>query len=244
MLRSETSGTVCGILPERNYTATDAIQEALAGRASQAHKLEQAVAQWEEQVRAADQQVEELQEKSKQEELRLVELRRQEEQTKKKRDQAHLDVEEQQRRIHLLEELERNLEGFAHSVKTILRESSKGALPGVHGPISRLIAVPKEYAVAIETALGAAMQNIVVQTEEDAKAAIQFLKQKNSGRATFLPLSTIQESFLVRAGAGKIPWICGDCRSALPVRTPIYGNLPFPFWEGLWWRKIWMPRPL
>ena len=205
-----------------------AIQEALAGKSLQAHKLEQAVAQWEEQVRAADQQVEELQEKSKQEELRLVELRRQEEQTKKKRDQAHLDVEEQQRRIHLLEELERNLEGFAHSVKTILRESSKGALPGVHGPISRLIAVPKEYAVAIETALGAAMQNIVVQTEEDAKAAIQFLKQKNSGRATFLPLSTIQGSFLSEPGLEKSPGfvgIAGQLCQCEPQYTGIFRSL-------------------
>ncbi|MCI9576577.1 MAG: chromosome segregation protein SMC [Clostridiales bacterium] len=186
-----------------------AIQEALEGKNLQAHELEQAVAQWEGRVRVADRQVVKLQETSKQGELGLVELRRQEEQAKKKRDQANLNVQEQQRRIHLLEELERNLEGFAHSVKTILRESSKGALPGIHGPVSRLITVPKEYAVAIETALGAAMQNIVVGTEEDAKAAIRFLKQKNGGRATFLPLSTIQGSFLSEPGLEKCSGFVG-----------------------------------
>ena len=72
-----------------------AIQEALAGKSLQAHKLEQAVAQWEEQVRAADQQVEELQEKSKQEELRLVSCAGRKSRQRKNGIEAHLDVEEQ-----------------------------------------------------------------------------------------------------------------------------------------------------
>ncbi|MDE7390263.1 MAG: chromosome segregation protein SMC, partial [Lachnospiraceae bacterium] len=70
----------------------------------------------------------------------------------------------------------------------------------IHGPVSRVIKVPSEYAVAIETALGAAMQNIVTGTEDDAKRAIAFLKQRDAGRATFLPMSTIKGSELKENG--------------------------------------------
>lgn len=111
-------------------------------------------------------------------------------------DKLNLDVQAQERKVHLLEELERNLDGFAHSVKFIMKEVEKKSLNGVHGPVSRLIKVPHEYAVAVETALGAAMQNIVVDTEETAKKAILLLKKNNVGRATFLPVSTIRGSEL------------------------------------------------
>ena len=60
------------------------------------------------------------------------------------------------------------------------------------GPVSRVISVPQKYGVAIETALGAAMQNIVTETESDAKSAIAYLKSSDGGRATFLPLNTIK----------------------------------------------------
>lgn len=111
-------------------------------------------------------------------------------------DKLNLDVQAQERKVHLLEELERNLDGFAHSVKFIMKEVEKKSLSGVYGPVSRLIKVPHEYAVAVETALSAAMQNIVVDTEETAKKAILLLKKNNVGRATFLPVSTIKGSEL------------------------------------------------
>ena len=103
-----------------------------------------------------------------------------------------LDVREHQRKISFLENLERNLEGFSKSVKIVVNASKNGKLKGICGPVSRVISVPKEYGVAIETALGAAMQNIVVDTDEDAKQAIRFLKSTDGGRATFLPLNTIK----------------------------------------------------
>ena len=107
-------------------------------------------------------------------------------------DKLTLDVREQQRKISFLENMERNLEGFSKSVKTVVNASKSGRLHGVFGPVSRVISVPKKYAVAIEIALGAAMQNIVVGSDEDAKQAIRFLKSTDGGRATFLPLNTIK----------------------------------------------------
>lgn len=103
-----------------------------------------------------------------------------------------LDVKEHLRKISFLENLERNLEGFSKSVKVIVNASKNGKLHGICGPVSRVISVPSKYGVAIETALGAAMQNIVVSTDEDAKQAIRYLKSTDGGRATFLPLNTIK----------------------------------------------------
>lgn len=103
-----------------------------------------------------------------------------------------LDVKEHLRKISFLENLERNLEGFSKSVKSIVNASSKGKLKGICGPVSRVISVSSEYGVAIETALGAAMQNIVTDTDEDAKQAIRYLKSIDGGRATFLPLNIIK----------------------------------------------------
>ncbi|MDO4831274.1 MAG: chromosome segregation protein SMC, partial [Clostridia bacterium] len=107
-------------------------------------------------------------------------------------DRLALDVKEHQRKITFLENLERNLEGFSKSVKVVVNASKNGRLHGICGPVSRVISVPQKYSVAVETALGAAMQNIVVTSDEDAKQAIRFLKSTDGGRATFLPLNTIK----------------------------------------------------
>lgn len=95
-------------------------------------------------------------------------------------------------KIRILQELERSMEGFSKSVKSVIRESDAGRLKGIKGPVSRLITVPSEYAMAIDTALSSSMQNIVTENEEDAKRAIEFLKKSNSGRATFLPITVIR----------------------------------------------------
>ncbi len=108
-----------------------------------------------------------------------------------KSNELHLDIEAKRRRVQILTELENSMEGFSHAVKKVVSESEKGILRGVHGPLSKLISVDKKYSVAIETALGNAIQNVVVDTEADAKRAINYLKTNNAGRATFLPISSI-----------------------------------------------------
>ena len=109
-----------------------------------------------------------------------------------KSNELHLDIEAKRRRVQILTELENSMEGFSHAVKKVVSESEKGILRGVHGPLSKLISVDKKYSVAIETALGNAIQNIVVDNESDAKRAINYLKNNNAGRATFLPISSIK----------------------------------------------------
>lgn len=117
----------------------------------------------------------------------------------KKAETIKQNIEEKEREVHktadrirLLSDLEKNMEGYQGAVKAVMREASRGALRGIHGPLSQLITVKPKYTAAIETALGAAIQNIVTDTENDAKRAIQFLKESRAGRATFLPIAAIR----------------------------------------------------
>ena len=96
--------------------------------------------------------------------------------------------------------MERDYESYQKSVRLVMQEAQRGKLPNVHGPVSRLIRTDDSYTVAIEIALGGAMQQIVVDTEQDGKAAIAFLKRTGGGRATFLPLSAIQGRTLQESG--------------------------------------------
>ncbi len=117
-----------------------------------------------------------------------------------KSNELHLDIEAKKRRVQILNELEKNMEGFSHAVKEVMSFSEKGILRGIYGPVSKLITVDKKYSVAIETALGNALQNIVVESESDAKRAINCLKSNNSGRATFLPVSVLKARELKENG--------------------------------------------
>lgn len=132
-----------------------------------------------------------------------MKLKSREEKCNEKReicDKLKLDIGEIERRIRILQDLERNMEGFSYAVKAVSKEADHGSLRGIHGPVSRLITVPDEYSTAIEIALGAAAQNIVVSNEEDAKRAINFLKKTNGGRATFLPLTSVKPNYLRESG--------------------------------------------
>lgn len=107
-------------------------------------------------------------------------------------DKAVLDIEQKKNRIRILEDMEKNMEGYQGSVKAVMKSASHGALKGIHGPLSQLISVPDTYSLAIETALGNAIQNIVTENENNAKKAMNYLKNENLGRATFLPMTTVK----------------------------------------------------
>ncbi|MDD6807315.1 MAG: chromosome segregation protein SMC [Oscillospiraceae bacterium] len=111
-----------------------------------------------------------------------------------------IDVSQKESKIRMLEDLEKNMEGYSGSVKSVMKESARGALSGIHGPLSKLITVKDKYAAAIETALGAAVQFVVVDKEADAKRAINFLKDTKGGRATFLPIAAIKGKDLQEKG--------------------------------------------
>ena len=131
---------------------------------------------------------------------RLQDLRQQGAQVKRDSENKELDAKGHERKARILEDLEKSMEGFAGSVRTVMKMAENGTLKGIHGPVSRLIDVPQEYATAIEIALGGNMQNIVVDNEDDAKRAIAQLKQSKAGRATFLPLTTIKPSRFNESG--------------------------------------------
>lgn len=107
-------------------------------------------------------------------------------------EKASLELSQKQSRARMLIDLEKNMEGFSGAVKAVMKQSQSKALSGIHGPLSQLITVDNEYSVAVEVALGAAMQNIVTTNEADAKRAIYYLKNNRIGRATFLPISAIK----------------------------------------------------
>ena len=109
-----------------------------------------------------------------------------------------MDVGALDNRIRLLTEMEKEYEGFSKAVKVVMQ--AKGSLRGIHGPVASLMKTDQKYSLAIEIALGAGLQNIVVDREEDAKAAINFLKQRDGGRATFLPLTAIRGDELREKG--------------------------------------------
>ncbi len=96
--------------------------------------------------------------------------------------------------------MERDFESYNKAVKMVMQEAQRGGLRNIHAPVSRLIRTGDETTLAIEIALGAAMQNIVVDTEQDGKAAISYLKRVNGGRTTFLPLNTTTGRTLQESG--------------------------------------------
>ncbi|MEQ8820670.1 MAG: chromosome segregation protein SMC [Sumerlaeia bacterium] len=98
-------------------------------------------------------------------------------------------------RLHALKELEENYEGLFRGVKEVMKASDRNELRGIIGVVSSLVVVPEHLEIAMEVALGGSLQDIVVQTYDEAKRAIGFLKQRNFGRATFLPLDFVQTDF-------------------------------------------------
>ncbi|TDQ42393.1 chromosome segregation protein SMC [Aureibacillus halotolerans] len=109
--------------------------------------------------------------------------------------QAYHYLREHESKINIIKQMQDGYEGFYQGVRTILQQKN-GRLQGIHGAVAELLRIPAAYEVAIETALGAQQQHIVVENEGNARQAIQFLRSKKSGRATFLPLEAIQTKTL------------------------------------------------
>ena len=115
--------------------------------------------------------------------------------------------------------MERDFDSFNKSVKTVMQEAQRGALRNIHGPVSRLVRTEDQYTIAIEIALGAAMQQIVVGSEQDGKAVISFLKRTNSGRVTVLPMTTTQGKRLQENGLS-------DCRGYVGIASELVTAQP------------------
>lgn len=111
--------------------------------------------------------------------------------------------------------MEHNYEGYNFAVRFIM----KAGLPGIFGTVAELIQVPKGFETAVETALGAALQNIVCEDDKSAQTAIARLKENRAGRLTFLPVSSIREA---ETGRRKF---CGENRDFRVLLQSVW-NLP------------------
>jgi len=119
--------------------------------------------------------------------------------------------------------MERDFESYQKSVRLVMQEAQRGSLRNIHGPVSRLIRTEDEYTVAVEIALGGAMQQIVVDAESDGKAAISFLKRTGGGRATFLPIATVQGKTLNENGLENCRGFIGIASSLITTRDTYRG---------------------
>ena len=124
--------------------------------------------------------------------LKMGGRQRRAQESAQQREQLSRQAAAMEDRIRLLTEMEKEYEGFSRAVKLVMQAADKGGLRGVHGPVASLMTTQEQYTVAIEIALGGALQNIVVDTQNDAKSAIGYLKQRDGGRATFLPLDAVR----------------------------------------------------
>lgn len=128
------------------------------------------------------------------------------EQKRKAQNNLKSDIQVKSSRHKMLQDMEKNLEGYNRSVKMVLQacSQSKEFGKGIHGALAQLISVDKRYEVAVEMTLGSALQNIVTSTEEDAKRAIQHLKTNHIGRATFLPISSVHGKYFDTATMNEL----------------------------------------
>ncbi len=110
-----------------------------------------------------------------------------------------VDARTMDSRIKLLDDMQRDFEGYSKAVKNVMRESARGNLRGIHAPVANLIRTENEFALAIETALGASGQNIVTDSMQDGRSAIEYLKRTDGGRATFLALDTVRGNVMTGA---------------------------------------------
>ncbi|WP_206460793.1 chromosome segregation protein SMC [Anaerovorax sp. IOR16] len=119
----------------------------------------------------------------------------QEKSVRKQMEDLRISIGQTATRQKMMEEMEQSYDGYNHGVRFVMRSKE---LSGIHGVIAELIKVPLGFETAIETALGAAMQNIVCEDDKSAQAAVSALKKNRAGRLTFLPLSSISTGKVVR----------------------------------------------
>lgn len=115
-------------------------------------------------------------------------------------DKLRRSYDQKRQRLEVLSDVEKNMVGYFSSVKAVMHAVKSGKLSGIHGTVADVISVDKKYGIAIETALGNALQNIIVENEETAKRCIRYLKDTNGGRATFYPLTSVKGSALQQNG--------------------------------------------
>ena len=199
--RLQDTATAAKVRAASAQSAKEAAAQRLNEAKQQAVELENSAAAAEEEKRRAERRLKDAEEAVTRNDnikaglkLKLESRRRQQAEAADALQKADKERSNASQRIHILEDLERNMDGYQQSVKAVMRAAAGRRLRGIIGPVAGILTVEKGYETAIETALGFALQNIVVEDQGCARAAIGFLKDERAGRATFLPLDTVQGS--------------------------------------------------
>ena len=199
--RLQDTATAAKVRAASAQSAKEAAAQRLDEAKQQAVELENSAAAAEEEKRRAERRLKDAEEAVTRNDnikaglkLKLESRRRQQAEAADALQKADKERPHTSQRIHILEDLERNMDGYQQSVKAVMRAAAGRRLRGIIGPVAGILTVEKGYETAIETALGFALQNIVVEDQGCARAAIGFLKDERAGRATFLPLDTVQGS--------------------------------------------------
>ena len=199
--RLQDTATAAKVRAASAQSAKEAAAQRLDEAKQQAVELENSAAAAEEEKRRAERRLKDAVEAVTRNDnikaglkLKLESRRRQQAEVADALQKADKERSNTSQRIHILEDLERNMDGYQQSVKAVMRAAAGRRLRGIIGPVAGILTVEKGYETAIETALGFALQNIVVEDQGCARAAIGFLKDERAGRATFLPLDTVQGS--------------------------------------------------
>ena len=199
--RLQDTATAAKVRAASAQSAKEAAAQRLDEAKQQAVELENSAVAAEEEKRRAERRLKDAEEAVTRNDnikaglkLKLESRRRQQAEAADALQKADKERSNTSQRIHILEDLERNMDGYQQSVKAVMRAAAGRRLRGIIGPVAGILTVEKGYETAIETALGFALQNIVVEDQGCARAAIGFLKDERAGRATFLPLDTVQGS--------------------------------------------------
>lgn len=168
------------------------LEERLNEAQSNARMLEERIGQADNTMREYAQRGEELRGQIAAIDAKTGEARRQLDELREACNRIEVSVSSRKQRIDALQRMEELFEGYSQSVRRVMQAAERREIAGVCGPVSRIITVKPKYSIAMETALGASLQNIVVESEDAAKAAIRYLKDNNAGRATFYPLTSIR----------------------------------------------------
>ena len=231
MARLQDTATAAKVRAASAQSAGQAAADRLTEARAQAEALQNAAAATEEERRRAERRFKDAEEAVTRSDnikaglkLKLDSRRRQQADAAEALQKADREKSAAAQRIHILEDLERNMDGYQQSVKSVMRAAGAGRLRGVIGPVAGILTVEKGYETAIETALGFALQNIVVEDQGCARAAIGFLKDERAGRATFLPLDTVQGTRFTGRLTGTAE-VAADLVKADPKYQHIIENL-------------------
>ncbi|SET83735.1 condensin subunit Smc [Salinibacillus kushneri] len=177
---------------EQNKQKKSKMTERFQGLLDQRKEIDQKQEKFSAELQQIEEKAEEKQQLYHKEKEAFEKQKTKIEEKQKKLNQGYQYIHKLRSRKEMLEEMKEDFSGFFHGVKAVLKARERNELQGIHGAVAETIQIPDDYVLAIETALGGQAQHIIMENENHARQAIQWLKKTNNGRATFLPLPSMQ----------------------------------------------------